>query len=135
MSHYGRYCCNWASERESRLPERDVDSEIRARRFNCFKIQFHRRFSAKFCNSICQEEAWCRCSKMRATRARLPPADRPSVALFDHVIGKREQRRWDSQTQCLGDLQIHYRLESCGSHHRHVGGFLTSENTPSVDAN
>ena len=40
-----------------------------------------------------------------------PIASQQRVLLFDHLIGRSEQRRWDLKTERLGSFEINGKLE------------------------
>src|SRR5438105_1806077 len=58
---------------------------------------------------------------------------RSKVLSFDHLVGKREQRRRDRQAERPGGLQVDDHLELGRLHHWQVGRLLTSENPSEID--
>src|ERR1700731_1209704 len=56
------------------------------------------------------------------------------TASFDHLVGAGEQRRWHSQAECLGGLEIYHQFKLCGLLNRQVGWPLTLENSSSINS-
>ena len=42
-------------------------------------------------------------------------------SLFDHLVGEREQRRRDLESECPGGLEVDDELELGGLLHRQIG--------------
>src|SRR5262249_54691542 len=57
---------------------------------------------------------------------------RTSVALFDHLVGLREQRGRDRYAERLSRLEIDHQLELGRCLHRKVGSLLAPKNTINV---
>ena len=51
-------------------------------------------------------------------------APQQTVALFDHLISKREQLCWHVKAKRLRSLEVDHELKFCGLHHRQVGGLF-----------
>ena len=41
-------------------------------------------------------------------------------SLFDHLVGKREQRRWDVESEGFGGLKVDHQLKFRRLHHRQI---------------
>ena len=48
----------------------------------------------------------------------------PDIALFDHLVGLRKQRRWHCYAQCFSRLKIDHQLVLGRRLRRKVGGLL-----------
>ena len=53
-------------------------------------------------------------------------------ALFDDLVGGREQGRQDTEAERLGSLEIEHKFKLRRLHHRHVRGVRTFENLADV---
>src|SRR5215471_1351649 len=77
-------------------------------------------------NSGCQCPLWVK-SRHSALRQKL--------ALFDYLVGAREQSRGNNKPECVGRLQVDDELELGRQYDRKVGGLFSFENAASVNAN
>src|SRR5271157_2115718 len=55
-------------------------------------------------------------------------------ALFNHLVGDREQRRWNFQSKRLRSLEIYDEFKFRGLNDRQIGGFFALQNPAHVDA-
>src|SRR2546425_794042 len=101
---------------------RNVDSKIRASRFDCCIFLFY-SFSAATFATKSATNGLMHCSKQYAR-----------VSLFNHVVGNGEQPWRKAQTECLGSVEVDHQLEFGRLHDRKVGGLLALENPAGVNA-
>jgi hypothetical protein len=59
---------------------------------------------------------------------------RSKKPLFDHLVGERDQLRWNFEMHRLGGLQVNDKLKFRGLQDRKVGNLLALENATSVDS-
>jgi hypothetical protein len=60
------------------------------------------------------------------------PALQKLAPLFDHLVGKGEQRRRHAQAQRLRGLEVDHKAEPVRLHDRQVGRLFAFENPPNV---
>jgi hypothetical protein len=58
----------------------------------------------------------------------------PTMSLFEHLVGTREQQGRDGETQCLRCYQIYDELELGRLHARQVRRLCALEDAAGVDA-
>src|SRR5262245_44630810 len=74
---------------------RNIDSKVRAPRFDCFKFEFHGEASATF-----------------ATVSAISGCEQPQQqSLFDHLVGAGERPVWNLEAERLGRVEVDHQLE------------------------
>ena len=73
-------------------------------------------------------------STSTANDAAFPSKGDISLPLFDHLVGKREQRRRNFEAERLGCLEIDHQLELGGAVDRQLGRLGAPEDTAGLDA-
>src|SRR6266850_4703780 len=74
----------------------------------------------------------CPSACLKGANKRLMHAQLP--ALFNHLVGAAEQRKWDVEPERLGALQIKEQLDFCGQLHRQVARLFSLEDAPDIVA-
>ena len=67
-------------------------------------------------------------------RARRRPMHRGKMKLFNHFVGRGEQRRWQFEAKRLRGLEIDDKFKCCGPLDRQIRRLDPLEHLPDVDA-